>query len=69
MVDDATHLSAVQFVNPSIIETVWETVLLLWATIYTELPNALVFDDDSQFRDPLVRICEIHNGEWQKSGA
>ena len=32
------------------------------------LPNTLVFDDGSQFRDTFVEIYEIHDAEWQTSG-
>ena len=68
MVDDATHFSVAQFVEPLTTESVQETILTLWATVYTGLPNTLVFDDGSQFRDTFVEICEIHDVEWKRSG-
>ena len=67
MIDDETHFSAAQFVERLTIEFFWETIFTLWASVYTGLPNALVFDDGSQFRDILVEICEIHDAEWQRS--
>ena len=65
MVDSATHFSAAQFVEPPTTESVWETILTLWETVYTGLPNILVFDDGSKFRDTFVEICEINVVEWQ----
>ena len=38
------------------------------ATVYTRLPNALISDDGSQFRDTFVEICEIHDVKWKRSG-
>ena len=46
----------------------WKTILTLWATVYTGLPNALVFDDGSQFRHNFVEIYEIQDVEWQRLG-
>ena len=63
MVYDATHFSASLFAEPHTTEAVWETILTLWATVYTDLPDTLVFDDGSQFRDTFVEICEIHDVE------
>ena len=54
MVDDATHFSAAQFFETLITESVWETILTLWTTVYTGLPNTLVFDNGSHFRDTFV---------------
>ena len=68
MVDDAMYFSTAQLVQSLTTESVWEAILKLWATVYTGLPNALVFDDSSQFRDTLVEICKIHDVEWQRSG-
>ena len=68
MFDDATHFSAAQFIEPPTTESVWETILTLWATVHTGLSNTVVFDDGSQFRDSSVEICDIHDAEWQRSG-
>ena len=68
MVDDASHFSAAQFVELLTTESVWETKLTIWATIYTFLPNTLVFGDGSQCRDTFVETCEIHDVDWQRSG-
>ena len=56
MVGDALHFSIAQFVEPLTTESVWETILMLWATIYIGSPNKLVFYDGSQFRDTFVEI-------------
>ena len=63
MIDDATHFSAAQFVEPFTTESVREIILTLWVTVYTGFPNKLVFDDGSQFRNTFVEICEIHDVE------
>ena len=55
--NDVTNSSAAQFVEPLTIQSAWETILRLWKTVYIGLPNALVFDDRSQFRDTFVAIC------------
>ena len=67
MVDDATYFSAAQFIKPLTNESVWETIITLWDSVYIESPNTLVFDNFSQFRDTFVEICEIHHVEWQSS--
>ena len=46
-VDDAAYFSKAQFVELRTTESVWETILTLWVTIYTGLLNTLVFDDGS----------------------
>ena len=68
MVDDATYFSATQLVHPLMTESVWEIILSLWATACSGLPDTLIFDDGSQFRDIFVEICDIHDAEWQRSG-
>ena len=69
MVDDAAYFSAAQFVGHLKTVSVWETILTLWATVHTGLPNTLVFDEGTLFRDTFVGIFEIHDIEYQKSGA
>ena len=56
MLDDTTYFIIAQFVEPLTIKSVWETILTFWATVYAGLPNSLVFDDGSQFRDTFVEI-------------
>ena len=68
MAYDATYFSATQFIYTFTFESVWETILSLWATVYTELPNKLRFDDGSQFRDTFEEIYEINDVEWKRSG-
>ena len=64
MVDEATRFSAVVFVSHITTERVWETILKLWANVYTGIPNKLVFDEGSQFRDAFVEIYDLHDVEW-----
>ena len=68
LIDDTTYFSAAQLLEPLTTESVWETILTLWATAHTGLPNTLVFDDGSQFRDIFLEICEINDVEWKSSG-
>ena len=68
IVDDATHFIVAQFIDPLTTESIWENILMLRATVYTGLPNTLVFDDGSQLRDTFVELCEIRNVEWERSG-
>ena len=68
MLDDETHFSAAKFVEPLTSESIWETILTIWITVYTSLPNTVVFDDGSQFKDTFVEMCEIHDVEWQRFG-
>ena len=60
MDDGATHFSAAQFFEPLTTESVREIIHVLWATVYTGLPNTLVFDNGSQLRDTFIEFCEIH---------
>ena len=39
MVDDETHFSAAQLVEPPTPESVWETIVTYWDTVYSILPN------------------------------
>ena len=68
MVDDATQLSTAQFVEPLTTESVRKTILTLRATVYTGMPNTLVFDDGSKFRNTSLEICYIYDVEWQRYG-
>ena len=65
MVDEATRFFAAAFVSPITTESAWEIILRLWANVYTGIPNKLVFDKGSQFRDAFVEICELHDVESQ----
>ena len=47
MVDDTSHFSAAPFVEPLTTDAVWEAIITLSETVYTDLPNALVFDEGS----------------------
>ena len=49
-------------------ESVWETILTLWETVFTRFPNTLALDDGLKLRDTFVEICEVHDVEWQRSG-
>ena len=66
MVDEATRFPATAFVIPITAECEQETILKLCTNLYTGIPNKLVFDEGSQFRDALVEICELHDVEWKK---
>ena len=44
MVEDTTHISAAQFFELLTAVSVWETILTLWAAVYTGFPNRLIFD-------------------------
>ena len=46
----------------------WETILKLWANVYTGILNKLAFDEGPQFLHAFVEICELHDVEWKKSG-
>ena len=61
IVDDAMRFSAALFDKPPTPVSIWESILSLLATVYTVLPNILVFDDGSQFKDTFVEICEIYD--------
>ena len=54
--------------DPLIIEPVWERIHTLWAAAKFGLPNTLVFDDGSEFRYTIERICETHDVEYKKTG-
>ena len=68
LVDEATRFSVPAFIRPWTTESVWETILNLWANAYTSIPSKVVFDEGSQFRDAFVEICELRDVEWKKSG-
>ena len=62
-VAEKVYLSAAQFADPLPTESVRKTILVLWETVYTVLPNASVFNDSSNFRLTFVEIYEIHGAE------
>ena len=49
IVDEAMHFRTAKFIETLTTESIWKTILTLWATVYSGLPDTLVFDDDSQF--------------------
>ena len=63
MIDYATHFRAAKFVDSFTTESFRETVPTLSATFYTRLPNKMVLDYVSQFRDIFVEICNIRDVE------
>ena len=48
------HLSSAQFVEPMTIESVWEKIFTLRATLHTCLSYILVFDYGLKPRDSFV---------------
>ena len=56
MVEDEKHFNAAQYAEPHTAESVWETIITLWATVHTGLPNTLVFDDCLKCTDAFSRI-------------
>ena len=58
MVDETTRFSAAAFVSAKTTDSVWETILKLWANISTGIPNKLVFDEVYQFCDTFIEIFE-----------
>ena len=67
MIDDATLFSVETFVEPFTTVSVWETKHTSWETVYTCMPNILVFYGVAQFQDTFVKICEIYDVEREKS--
>ena len=66
--DDAAHFSAARFVESLITDSVCNKILAFWVSIYTGLPNKLVFNDELQLKDIFTKICDINDFEWQRSG-
>eukprot|EP00171_Calliarthron_tuberculosum_P004009 IDg4009t1 len=68
IVDEGTHFSAARFLNNISTETIWETFMECWATIYTGLPNRILVDQGSSFGAPFVRIAAAGNVEVSSTG-
>ena len=67
IVGEARHFFAALFFDPLTTPSIWETILMSWAIVYTELPFISLFDYVLQFRVTLVEIFEIHDVQWKRS--
>ena len=57
LVDDVTRFSAARFLRNVPLETIWETILMFWATVDTGLPHKLLVDQGSQFQKRFVELA------------
>ena len=57
IVDKATRFSAASYLPGNSTKTVWETILKCWASIYTGLPNRILTDRGSQFKDKFIDLA------------
>ena len=63
MIDDVTRFSTAQFTEPLTTDSIWNTILTIWATVYAGLQSTQAFDCVSQFGDNFVEICVIYDVE------
>ena len=68
IVDEGTHFSAARFLPYPETNTVGETILQAWATIYTGLTNKTLVDEGSNFGKTFVRIAEVTNDAAEPTG-
>ena len=66
--DAATRFSAARFPPKISTESVWETIIMCWYSVYTGLPHCIRVDDGSQFRKIFAELASLHQVEIKKSG-
>ena len=68
IVDEATRFSAARFLTKVSTENVWDAILLCWSSVYTGLPQNIMVDEGSQFRNLFAELTALHEVNLEKSG-
>lgn len=70
IVDDGTKFSAARFLPDMSTQTIWETLMQCWASIYTGLPNRILVDQGSNMgkSEPFISLAARANVEVQFTG-
>lgn len=68
LVDNYTHFSAARFLPDMSTNTIWETIVTSWASVYTGLPNSIRVDQGSQLKDSFITIGRASGVEVNRSG-
>ncbi len=55
IIDCGTHFSAARFVDGECAESVWNTFILIWVTVYVGFPNVLTHDFGSCFTSDFFK--------------
>ena len=67
IIDEATRFSAARFLAKNSTESVWETIVLCWSSVYTGLFDYVMVDEGSQFRKKFAELAKLHDGNLQKT--
>ena len=69
LVDDATRLSATQFLESVSTVDIWESILYFWATLYTGLPHKFIVYQGSQFQKTFAELATLHDVSVKQTGS
>ena len=57
IVDDGTKFGAAHFLSDISTETIWNTIVKCWASIYTGLLHGIIIDQGSHFGSKFIKLC------------
>lgn len=66
--DNRTRFSEDQFLPKMPTEAVWEAIVICWSSVHTGLPNTIMIDEGSQFRNVFAVLSLLHDCNHVKSG-
>ena len=61
--DEATKLNAAAFVQTIETKRVCETLHTIWANVYAETPDRIIFNERSQFQSNFMEKAELHDAD------
>lgn len=68
IVDEATRFSAARFLPKVSTESVWDSIILCWSSVYIGLPNNIMVNQGSQFRKVFAELAALHDINMEQSG-
>ena len=68
IVDDGTKFNAAKCLDEVSTAEVWNAIVCCWAMVYTGLPNRILTDQGSQFRETVINLARLLNVEVSRTG-
>ncbi len=68
IVEEATRFSSARFLTKVSTDSVWESIVLSWSSIYTGLPQTIMVDEGAQFRKIFAELAATLDITIEKSG-
>ena len=61
VIDEATHMSAAEFLSKRDADSIWNALMSFWCTIYTGASNTIITDHGSPLGQKLIDIVQIQD--------